>query len=528
MKRLNYFYVSTILLTSYHIYCSLPGISKKTTQPSFPSCQIANIHVNKNCNPIPVSMINKNNVTAPASYLCSKTNSSSTRHKLEVNHPSGSSLFPQNSAAASALNTFLNDIAKPENNYFLVYFNKLHLLLLHELYIYLVKIYATFNLTQYDKADPLSDYLKFEATQALNKKTLIIGHIINIIEAQLNSAVLALWPGLPKIVASRAGVTLMKNDYGSLLQLLVKKRELALFKDKNVQQSISSMQSNYNTHLGHYLRLMNAYTTPLYTTKGEINLSQFVQSAKNVEKLLQNPKIPASSGATISRNAAAIKQTLAQISPTQDKQKTLNTLKNLPIDPRIRALNTVKTINPPVFFYNEETFRGIQLIPALAKSLPKNSENVPWPAKIVKDAETGAKIKNKFGNVISNEPLAFFANNKKNLFVNIPKKNQIYVQELLPQPNWLNSTKGVMLMVRGCLGDFASLLDPMFSEDDIFDPCLHCIISQAAANAGLASQNAQACSDCSKFLNSLENLIKKKSDDTGLPSPGDLPSGPPS
>ena len=185
----------------------------------------------------------------------------------QVNHPNGSALFPGNGQLATLLDGFLKNIE--QDSYFVVYFAKFHTLVLHELYQYLTKIYANFNMNHIDS---ISDYLSNENTFALNKKTLIINHLINIIEAQSNQAILALFPTFPKNVATMGGTLLLKNDYGSSLNSLMEGYEENLLTctaslsitvtlqdntTTNLKTEITTKRTLYTSLFGDYLKLFH-------------------------------------------------------------------------------------------------------------------------------------------------------------------------------------------------------------------------------------------------------------------------------
>ncbi len=464
-----------------------------------------------------VNISNKYNIPQAASYVHGNLYGSFTRNVKPPSHPAVS--FSQ----SGLLNTFLNNIVKDDNNFFLTYFAKLHLITLHQLYLYLTKIYTTFNLTH---IDTIWAYLDNEETQELNKKTLIINHLVNIIEEQINQKVLSYWPSLPQAIATRASAVLLNNDYGSSLQLLLDGREDAIFKAmladptidptltdqiNGLKGQVKTMRDDYIGHYADYLKLFNAYTSPLYSN-GTINIASFIQDAQAIQAQIKRPVGP--------QSGAAIKD-------------------------QVTLLRSMEKINPPLFFYDAQTMRGLKLIPALAQQFPSTVQSVPWPATIVEAAQSGSLMKSKTGTVLSSNPIAFYANAQgestgsspgPRLFANIFSVNggnvsYIYQQELLPQPQWLNSTKGIMYMLRAVLGDFASLLDSVFAGESILDPCLTCILQDAAIKAGLASSSASVCSQCQAYLDQLDQIAQSNlpapSVSTGTPSTGisPVPSG---
>lgn len=413
-----------------------------------------------------------------------------------VNHPSGSELFSDDATLGQLLTTFLTNLEKDTTTRnFTIYFTKIHLAVLHQLYMYLTKIYAVFNMTH---IDTIQEYLTQDAKQALNKKTLIINHLINIIEAQSNGAIRARFPTLPPHLATYTGNMLMKHDYGADLSVMLEKSEEFLVTNTALQElikpTVTTMRDSYLSLFADYLRFFNRYTQTLHqddTSHGYVNINEFAKHALRIAQLLES------------------------------KQVTDNPAFNT--KEKVAWLRSLNKLNPPLFFYDAETMRGLKIIPALAKSLPKNVENVPWPAKIVEDAKSGTYYKPKFGPE-SNTQLAFFKGDR--LYVNIPTMQYLYTQELLPQPNWLNSVEGVMKMLQACLGDFSVLVDPLFITEDILDPCMECIVRNASIKAGLlAATSDPSCNICQTFIDAIKT--KLASEEVAPPPPLNPPSGAP-
>lgn len=434
--------------------------------------------------------------------------------KPAVNHPAGGTVFPDDPALSNLLTTFLNNLGKDElTRSFTTYFTRIHLLFLHELYMYLTKIYAVFNMTHIDVLVPYRDdkgvyhegYLTEDAQQALTKKTLIINHLINIIEAQSNGAIRARFPTLPPHLATYAGNMLMKHDYGADITLLMDQSELFLVTDPKLQElikpDVTAMRDGYLSIFADYLKFFNQYTQTLHqndTSKGYTGINKFAQHAQKIAQLMEqyaHVEDPALK-TTIQQNKAVV------------STKKIEWLRSLP------------KLDPPLFFYDAGTMRGLKIIPALANSLPKNVQSVPPPAKIVDAANKGTFYKPKFGPETTTQ-LAFFDQGR--LYVNIPTMQYIYTQELLPQPKWLNSVEGVMKMLQACLGDFSALFDPVFAQEAILDPCLQCIIRNGAIKAGLVSGPDESCKACSAFIDAIKKKIAEEQAQAEVP-PLTMPS----
>lgn len=442
----------------------------------------------------------------------------------EINHPNGAALFPDDATLSGLFSTFISNLSKDgDSRNFTAYFAKIHLLALHELYIYLTKIYTAFNLTHIDSllpgkdadGNPVEGYLQEGIQQGLNQKTLIINHLINIIEAQSNGAIRARFPSIDPLVATYAGNMLMKNDFGVDLNILMDEflfNDPDVQKDPTVQKNLTAIRKLYFELLSDYLKFFNRYTQTLHeddTSRGYVGSNKFAQHAKRIADYM-------SSFDHVSDPA---------------HQTTIGSDGKPKISPeKIAWLRSLKKLNPPIFFYDEQTMRGLKIIPALAKSLPKNVQSVPWPAAIVKAANEKKHIKPEYGPELDIF-IAFFNDKKNRLFVNIPSPTKfIYVQELLPQPAWLNSQEGITKMLQACLGDFSALLDPVFFQyENILDPCIQCIITKAAAQAGIAtSANDLSCKASDAFIKSINDTLAKESAGTvNLPDGGsNLPPPP--
>lgn len=103
----------------------------------------------------------------------------------------------------------------------------------------------------------------------------------------------------------------------------------------------------------------------------------------------------------------------------------------------------------------------------------------------------------------------------------------LYTQELLPQPDWLNTVEGVMKMLQACLGDFSALIDPILSKEDILDPCMECIVRNASMKAGLAAQGDSSCEICQTFIGAIKTKIAAEEAQQQQPPPITIPGGGP-
>jgi hypothetical protein len=459
-----------------------------------------------------------------------------SRTLTHKNHPGGLELFPGDQLAQQ-LDAFIESVeviieedktdyakrfASGKDDYFIVYFQRIQLTILHELYQYLLSIYITFNMTNIRNT---WDLLGNEMSQALNKKTMIINHLINVIEAQANNAITARFPGLPQHLATPIGPVMMQHDYGADLNQMLEKDEVTFFDELGFDKKDISMMDEqtkalydyyqkrrtcYLGILGKYLKFFKNYTATLKQDDPKYG-TKFVEHAQHIQSILnaQMPQKPSTSLTMQEKLSAA----------------------------HLQALRDIKTINPPLFFYDSETLRALKIIPKIAKDLPANSKKVSWPSKLVDDAKQAKPMTNRYGNVISTKPPAYFLDelgqqttnpsSARKLFVNIPTANNMYSQQIRIQPDWLNSADGVLLMLRACLGDYTAILDPVLKSEKILDPCIECIIMNAAQTVGLMNVDQTTCSDCDDYINALKDVLKSEEPITPQP-PIELPEMGPS
>lgn len=155
----------------------------------------------------------KNRTTAASRAVSQGSLTSFTQSKRTLN--AANINFPD-SATQQAYNAFISSLQT--NPTFIPLFRKLHIVALNEIYQYLLGIYTALTMTH---IDDLKTYISTEKTYALNKKTLIITHLVNVIQAQLNSALQALFPGIPETYAIKSGMGAIEQDNGSNLNTLV-------------------------------------------------------------------------------------------------------------------------------------------------------------------------------------------------------------------------------------------------------------------------------------------------------------------
>src|SRR5207249_215865 len=110
-------------------------------------------------------------------------------------YPAGAALFPGYAPASAKFDSMIAMFA--QNPHFVAFYRKVHINVLNELYHYLMSIYMNFNLQhagiiqneQGDLSISIPDFLQTEQQYAINSKTLIVNHLMAIIESQFNGAI---------------------------------------------------------------------------------------------------------------------------------------------------------------------------------------------------------------------------------------------------------------------------------------------------------------------------------------------------
>ncbi len=144
--------------------------------------------------------------TPAANAIGNLSNVSFTQVQQQLQTPV-KAIFPAGSDLASAYANFMSALQSSPG--FLPIFKKIHITALHQLYMYLTGIYTALNMTH---IDDMKAYMLTEKTYALNKKTLIVNHLMRVIMAQLNQALRATMPGLAENYAIAAGMTCIQSD----------------------------------------------------------------------------------------------------------------------------------------------------------------------------------------------------------------------------------------------------------------------------------------------------------------------------
>ena len=360
--------------------------------------------------------------------------------QLFINYPSASSFFPNDPSLASRFSELIGSIQKEQ--IFFLFLKRLHSTVLQELYAYLKKIYATFDLTFINTT---KDYVVAEQTFALNSKKLILHHLMNIVDGQSYQFSQSLFPTLQDSVATHVGSTLLNNDRMVDLDWLIipqaqLKQEVGSTADK-VQTIVSWQKKNLNLFRS-YFNFFKQYANQIAVLdpdKGYLGLSKIVTDAQSIRQVI----------------------------------KKQSDLKN--------------PINPQFFFPSQGTIQAFEMIPKLIQNIPKSVQSLPLPSQIVDAAHSGIHPKNNVTGAELSYPIAYFKNvdgsettypssNNSILCMNLLSGADPYELELLPQPAWLNNKEGIFNILRGALGDFSSLIGM-----NILDPDTEKVIKAAVS-----------------------------------------------
>lgn len=360
-------------------------------------------------------------------------------HAFE-NYPSGSELFTNYAAIAAQFDTMITQFKQDRS--FIPFFRKVHINVLNELYQYLMGIYVNFNLQHtgiIQKSNgslqiSVPKFLDFETSHAANIKTLIINHLINIIESQFNGAIRSYVPKLPQTFATFIGRAAIQNDFSvDLTQFIVQQLEpdLVNYKQMHLQA------------LAAYLSFFQTLTSYLHQphSKYPQHFNAFVEIAEHVNQFLYG-----------------------QNTNNEDKE-----------------IIALRKMNPPLLCFTYEDVAALKIIPYLAHLLPSNVQSITWPDHIVQAANDGSIItppnqqphpiayfKNDQNKVVKN----FTNNTSIDLYICMRLGQNLFEEKLIPQPDWLNSWEGISKIVQACYGDFSALIGM-----NILDPCMESLIS---------------------------------------------------
>lgn len=343
------------------------------------------------------------------------------------NYPQGSELFPHHPELATQFASLIKNFTK--NPEFIKFFRKIHLNALNELYDHLMKVYSNFNLQHVGTTTvnnqviiDVQGYIEDEATAATSKKTLIINHLVNIIEAQFNGAIQAMVKGIPPLLATHVGKTLIQSDFSIDLSYFILEQE---------SEVLATLQTSYLQLFGQYLAFFEGYTQYLQVPHATIpNLTEFATVAQNIQQYLGT------------------------------NEDTI-----------------ITKMDPPMFFFDADSFRALKIIPKLAQALPVKHTTIDWPTTIVNSIEQKSLVQITSGNnTFNSHPVGYFKTDTGAMtndisqavgaFMVLEVGQNLYEQELLMEPEWMGSTTGIINILRACLGDLhklvgLSILDPI-------------------------------------------------------------------
>ena len=256
------------------------SITQILTSPNTPVSQKINGMFTNNTTvggqPMKVTPQTKHRIPPAAQTLAKLNNISFTQGQAQVNHPQ--TLFPGNAPLTQAYNNFMNALKDVPS--FFPLFRKIHITALHQIYLHLVGIYTSLNMTH---MDDLKVYMATEKKYALNKKTLIINHLINVVMAQLNQSLRALIPGLPENYAISTGMGCIQADKVSDPDTLVLDIEEYVLSTLGLEQITATQTSQAYLGVRRYMSLAGIQTSPdLETALTHLNSTPF--SVKSLTK----------------------------------------------------------------------------------------------------------------------------------------------------------------------------------------------------------------------------------------------------
>lgn len=489
---------------------------------------------------------NKNNV-AFAPYLASQRGnvSPTLRGNAHVRIPSGGTLFPSNPDLASAVDALAATIqatgkstqksaslgTTTDISYFVPLFRKIQFMVLNDLYIYLTALYSTFNMTH---ADDEPSYLAQEPQQALNKKSLIVGHLLNVIQGQMYYICSTQQPLMPKQLGLKGGALLIQQDASVDPTFLLKDFSQPLFSGDltpgnpnyaNQQQAhatFTKTQSDYLTALKQTINFFTQYTN--YLTKPDPTskipgANAFASIATQIANVIATDpyhvgvaKIQAMPSTQV--NVSGSDKLTNSTSVTSANVAQQATTKKIAA---IRSLRqATPPINPPFFYYDADTLRALKVVPRVASELPTNSTSIGWPTQLVTAAQQNTQARSRGGGQAGEGQslgfsVAYFLDAQQErttdptkavqLFINLPTDNGPYAQEIKKQPDWLNSAAGIINILRACLGDYSQLIGL-----NIVSSCTEQILCKAL---GVSCSGQASQADCQQEL-TLVNQVQQQ------------------
>ncbi len=486
---------------------------------------------------------NKNNIPFAAQLAGQRGQVSLTlKANAHVRHPSGSQLFPQNSDLASSFDSLLTTLQNTgattqtlpaqgttpaqtaQLSMFVPLFRKLQFMILNDLYLYLTSIYSTFSMTHYESAQQAAIN---EPITALNKKSLIVDHLLNVVQAQMFFICSHHQPLVPQHLSLKTGALMLQHDktvdplflLRDFTQPLIP-GDLATSAQQQAHTELQTLQTTYFNAIKAVVNFFTTFTT--YLTKPDPTAkipgsNAFIPLAKHINQIIESDpytqgikKILAMKGDAMALNKFISPTNATSMSSASSHLASLgvnlqNASSALPNSAKkISALrnlkSTVKPINPPFFSYNNETLRALKVIPQTAHALPKGVKAVEWPSTLITAAQKGTMAMTAAGDPLHYQVAYFQTATGANttdkskaakLFINLPTPNGPFAQEIKKQPKWLNSPSGITAILRGCLGDYSQLVGK-----GILESCTETILCKAlgiACPANTASATTLSC-----------------------------------
>ena len=462
------------------------------------------------------------------------------------NYPTGAELFAKYPDLSSKFDAMISSFLKEPD--FIPLFRKIHINVLNELYHYLIGIFMNFNLQHQgmiqneSTGDLMSDiptFLQTETKYDINKKTMIINHLMSVIQSQFNGAIQSYVPYIPQSFATYIGRIAIQNDYSTdLTHLIVEQMEPELAKLKT-----SSLQA-----LANYVSFFQAMTEYLNkkNTKTSMHFHSFVDIATQVntflyadkkgnQALLEKMKAnsPAAYFKADTAGAAQIKiskesaESWAKGMP-YPKDASTAPLKNSHIIHNDAHLIALAKMNPPLFHFGYDDIRALKLIPYLSKKINSSSSPVPWPDHIVQAANEMFVLKSDNGP----HPIAYFKTKDNKMVKNYSNKakdsdlyicmrlgHNLFEQILIYEPEWLSSWEGILKILKACYGDFTAILGM-----DILDPVTEAVIANVVKiQTGKEPTSMKTITQKAKnLINSWKNINTKTEQKTGA-NLSDLP-----
>lgn len=430
-------------------------------------------------------------------------------------YPKGAQLFKGYPDVAEKFDVMINSfVTNPD---FIPLFRKVHINVLNELYHYLMGIFMNFNLhhpgiVQDNNGDlqvSVLEFIRSEDVYDMNKKTMIVNHLIAIIESQFNGAIRSYAHHMPQSFATYIGKIAIQNDYSTnLTHLVIEQMEPALqnFKSTSLQALADYVE---------FFQLMTSYLDKKNPKKSNY-FSAFVDIAEQVNQFLYadteaNQSILAEMKSKAPCAYLEKDLEIAEQKFTPKLKHTINPIKTAPVKQLQstsqlfsddRYLIALKKMNPPILNFRYDDVRAIKVIPYLAQKLSPTSKNIMWPAHIVEAANEGiiydphekphpiAYFRTKDNKVVTN-----YANDlSSDLYICMRLGDNIFEQILIAQPDWLNSWDGILKIMRACYGDFTAIVGM-----GILDPVMEALVTnvqliqqgKAPINSGIIYQKAQ-------------------------------------